>query len=195
MSRRPPLSVLSLVLGLAPTAVALAAPVGTGQPEHLYFADDGVIPNSRLTVLLYRQVPLEGTDRAAALERLFADNAWPPQWRYGVYDYHHYHPNAHEALGVARGQARLRLGGEQGQDVAVTAGDVVVLPAGTGHRNLESSADFLVVGAYPPDQQDFITQRADPAAHARSVELIAQVPLPTSDPVSGREGALPTLWR
>lgn len=195
MSRRSPLSVLSLVLGLAPTAVALAAPVGTGQPEHLYFADDGVIPNSRLTVLLYRQVPLEGTDRAAALERLFADNAWPPQWRYGVYDYHHYHPNAHEALGVARGQARLRLGGEQGQDVAVTAGDVVVLPAGTGHRNLESSADFLVVGAYPPDQQDFITQRADPAAHARSVELIAQVPLPTSDPVSGREGALPTLWR
>ena len=195
MSRRPPLSVLSLVLGLAPTAVALAAPVGTGQPEHLYFADDGVIPNSRLPVLLYRQVPLEGTDRAAALERLFADNGWPPQWRYGVYDYHHYHPNAHEALGVARGQARLRLGGEQGQDVAVTAGDVVVLPAGTGHRNLESSADFLVVGAYPPDQQDFITQRADPAAHARSVELIAQVPLPTSDPVSGREGALPTLWR
>lgn len=195
MSRRPPLSVLSLVLGLAPTAVALAAPVGTGQPEHLYFADDGVIPNSRLPVLLYRQVLLEGTDRAAALERLFADNAWPPQWRYGVYDYHHYHPNAHEALGVARGQARLRLGGEQGQDVAVTAGDVVVLPAGTGHRNLESSADFLVVGAYPPDQQDFITQRADPAAHARSVELIAQVPLPTSDPVSGREGTLPTLWR
>ncbi|MGM3422807.1 cupin domain-containing protein [Pseudomonas sp. Snoq117.2] len=195
MSRRPPLSVLSLVLGLAPTAVALAAPVGTGQPEHLYFADDGVIPNSRLPVLLYRQIPLEGTDRAAALERLFADNAWPPQWRYGVYDYHHYHPNAHEALGVARGQATLRLGGEQGQDVAVTAGDVVVLPAGTGHRNLESSADFLVVGAYPPDQQDFITQRADPAAHARSVELIAQVPLPTSDPVSGREGVLPTLWR
>ena len=69
MSRSPPLSVLSLVLGLAPTAVALAAPVGTGQPEHLYFADDGVIPNSRLPVLLYRQIPLEGTDRAAALER------------------------------------------------------------------------------------------------------------------------------
>lgn len=195
MPRRPPLSVLSLVLGLAPTAVALAAPVGTGQPEHLYFADDGVIPNSRLPVLLYRQVPLEGTDRAAALERLFADNAWPPQWRYGVYSYHHYHPNAHEVLGVARGQATLRLGGEQGQDVQVSAGDVVVLPAGTGHRNLESSADFLVVGAYPPDQQDFITQRANPAAHARSVGLIAGVSLPASDPVTGREGALPALWR
>lgn len=195
MVHSPSLSILSLVLGLAPTTVALAAPVGTGQPEQLHFADDGVIPNSRLPVLLYRQVPLEGADRAAALERLFADNAWPPQWRYGVYSYHHYHPNAHEVLGVARGQATLRLGGEQGQDVQVSAGDVVVLPAGTGHRNLESSADFLVVGAYPPDQQDFITQRADPAAHARSVGLIAGVPLPASDPVTGREGALPALWR
>ncbi|MDQ7914461.1 cupin domain-containing protein [Pseudomonas sp. 102515] len=195
MPRRPPLSILSLVLGLAPAALALAAPVGAGQPERLRFADDGVIPNSRLPVLLYRQVPLEGADRAAALEELFVTYGWPPQWRYGVYRYHHYHPNAHEVLGVARGRAKLRLGGEQGQDVQVTAGDVVVLPAGTGHRNLESSADFLVVGAYPPDQQDFITQRADPAAHARSVGLIAGVPLPASDPVTGREGALPALWR
>ncbi|AXA64939.1 cupin domain-containing protein [Pseudomonas oryzihabitans] len=195
MAHSPSLSILSLVLGLAPTTVALAAPVGAGQPEQLHFADDGVIPNSCLPVLLYRQVPLEGADRAAALERLFADNAWPPQWRYGVYSYHHYHPNAHEVLGVAHGQATLRLGGEQGQDVQVSAGDVVVLPAGTGHRNLESSADFLVVGAYPPDQQDFITQRADPAAHARSVGLIAGVSFPASDPVTGREGALPALWR
>jgi len=195
MRHRQPLSILSLVLGLAPTAVALAAPAGSGQPEQLRFADDGVIPNSRLPVLLYRQVPLDGPDRAAALERLFANHAWPPQWRYGVYSYHHYHPNAHEVLGVARGQATLRLGGEQGQDVTVAAGDVVVLPAGTGHRSLASSPDFLVVGAYPSGQEDFITQRADPAAHARSVELIAKVPLPTTDPVTGREGALPDLWR
>jgi len=191
MRRHQPLSILSLVLGLAPTVLALAAPAATDEPERLYFADDGIIPNSRLPVLLYRQVPLQGTDRAAALERLFAEHDWPPQWRYGVYDYHHYHPNAHEVLGVAQGQATLRLGGEQGQDVSVAAGDVVVLPAGTGHRSLESSADFLVIGAYPPGQEDFITQRADPAVHARSLELIAQVPLPATDPVTGREG----LWR
>lgn len=195
MPRRQSLSILSLVLGLAPTAVALAAPVGSGQPEQLHFADDGVIPNSRLPVLLYRQVPLDGPDLAVALERLFAANAWPPQWRYGVYDYHHYHPNAHEVLGVARGQVTLRLGGDQGQDVTVAAGDVVVLPAGTGHRSMASSPDFLVVGAYPPGQEDFITQRADPAVHARSVELIAKVPLPTTDPVTGRDGVLPELWR
>lgn len=191
MRRHQPLSILSLVLRLAPIVLALAAPAVADEPERLYFADDGIIPNSRLPVLLYRQVPLQGTDRAAALERLFAEHVWPPQWRYGVYDYHHYHPNAHEVLGVAQGQATLRLGGEQGQDVSVAAGDVVVLPAGTGHRSLESSADFLVIGAYPPGQEDFITQRADPAVHARSLELIAQVPLPATDPVTGREG----LWR
>ncbi|KUM43287.1 cupin [Pseudomonas sp. EpS/L25] len=169
----------------------MAAPATGNEPERLYFADDGIIPNSRLPVLLYRQLPLQGSDRAAALERLFAEHDWPPQWRYGVYDYHHYHPNAHEVLGVAQGEATLRLGGEQGQDVSVAAGDVVVLPAGTGHRSLASSADFLVIGAYPPGQEAFITQRADPAAHARSLELIAQVPLPATDPVTGREG----LWR
>ncbi|WP_295468479.1 cupin domain-containing protein [uncultured Pseudomonas sp.] len=191
MPRQRSLSILSLVLGLAPTVLALAAPVAADEPERLYFADDGIIPNSRLPVLLYRQVPLSGDDQATALERLFAAHDWPPQWRYGVYSYHHYHPNAHEVLGVARGEATLRLGGEQGQDVSVAAGDVLVLPAGTGHRSLESSADFLVVGAYPPGQEDFITQRADPAAHARSLELIVQVPLPATDPVTGREG----LWR
>jgi len=191
MPRHRSLSILSLVLGLAPSVLALAAPAAADEPERLHFADDGIIPNSRLPVLLYRQVPLQGSDRAAALERLFAEHDWPPQWRYGVYSYHHYHPNAHEVLGVAQGEATLRLGGEQGQDVSVAAGDVLVLPAGTGHRSLESSADFLVVGAYPPGQEDFITQRADPAAHARSLELIAQVPLPATDPVTGRKG----VWR
>ncbi len=191
MHRQLSLSILSLVLGLAPTVLALAAPVAADEPERLYFADDGIIPNSRLPVLLYRQVPLSGDDQAAALERLFAAHDWPPQWRYGVYSYHHYHPNAHEVLGVARGEATLRLGGEQGQDVSVAAGDVLVLPAGTGNRSLASSANFLVVGAYPPGREDFITQRADPAAHVRSLELIVQVPLPATDPVTGREG----LWR
>jgi uncharacterized protein YjlB len=113
-----------------------------------YFADGGDIPNSALPVIIYGQAMSEATPEA--MEALFDANGWPSAWRYGVYDFHHYHSNTHECLGVARGSATLQLGGSNGRKVSVRAGDVLVLPAGLGHCNLGSSGDFLVVGAYPP---------------------------------------------
>jgi uncharacterized protein YjlB len=153
------------------------------RPEAIRLSDDGVIPNNpRLPVLLWRGA-LPAGDPAAA-EALFARHGWPPAWRNGIYRHHHYHSNAHEALAIARGEVRVQLGGERGAVLELRAGDVVALPAGTGHKNLGQSVDLLVVGAYPrgqrPDQVD-----GDPAAHATALPRIAATPDPAGDPVTG----------
>jgi uncharacterized protein YjlB len=162
-------------------------------PRAMRFADDGAIPNHpRFPALVYTGIA-EAADGAAACEALFAANVWAPQWRAGVYPFHHFHSTAHEALGVVSGTAELMLGGPAGERLTVRAGDVLVLPAGTGHRRLTDSSGFLVVGAYPPGQ-DWDLRRGDPAEHDEAVRNIARVPLPSSDPVGGRDGALVRLW-
>ncbi|TCZ66859.1 cupin domain-containing protein [Roseicella aquatilis] len=153
-------------------------------PELLFLADDGTIPNNpRLPALLFRAAVPPG-DPAAA-EALFARHGWPPAWRNGIYPWHHYHPDAHEALAIARGHVRVMLGGEGGQAVELSAGDVVVLPAGRGHRNLGASDDLLVVGAYPEGQSPS-EYRGRPGEHDRAVARITQVPDPAREPVRGR---------
>ncbi|MBX9702016.1 MAG: cupin domain-containing protein, partial [Acetobacteraceae bacterium] len=119
-------------------------------PELIRLADDGAIPNNpRLPALLWRGA-LPATAGPEAAEALFARNGWPPAWRNGIHPWQHFHPDAHEALAIVRGQARVQLGGRSGPVTSLTAGDVVALPAGVGHCRLEGSADLLVVGAYPP---------------------------------------------
>jgi uncharacterized protein YjlB len=122
-------------------------------PNVVRFRDDGIIPNHpRWPLILYRgAVCLPGAlDPAAVFEDLFESNGWGDSWRNGIYDYVHYHSRIHEVLGVARGRGKVQFGGNRGRAVDLKAGDVAILPAGTGHKALAVSSDFLVIGAYPP---------------------------------------------
>lgn len=149
--------------------------------------------NPELPVLIYRGALSDWAgDTAVAFEATFLQNGWKGLWRDGIYNYRHYHSNAHEAMGIARGSATVELGGQQGRVLELEAGDLIVLPAGTVHQCLEASADFLVVGAYPPGQDwDICRSLAEcPDSKAR----IAGVPLPPADPFYGEMGPLAAQW-
>jgi uncharacterized protein YjlB len=158
-----------------------------------HFADDGRFPNSVLPVVIYRSALLFEEASPEAMEALFDGNGWPSQWRAGVYDYHHYHSTAHEALGVAAGRATLQLGGPDGQSFEVSAGDVVVLPAGVAHCCLGADEAFLMVGAYPPGQ-DWDVLKGEEGERPEADDRIASVPVPKTDPVGGQDGPLLHKW-
>ncbi|ADH89650.1 conserved hypothetical protein [Ancylobacter novellus DSM 506] len=162
------------------------------EPEARLFPPSRGVPNNpSLPVLIYKAaLPAD----PKAMEEHIGANGWECRWRNGIYDFHHFHSTAHEALGIARGTARVRLGGEEGAEFALGPGDVLVLPAGPGHKKIAGSADFLVVGAYPPGQ-DYEIEKPNSATLNLSLQAIAKVPLPESDPVGGTQGALTRLWK
>jgi uncharacterized protein YjlB len=124
-------------------------------------------------------------------EELFTRNQWPAAWRNGVHPFHHFHSNGHEALGIYSGEVTVQFGGESGVTVTAKPGDVIVLPAGTGHKKLASRGSLGVVGAYPAGSHPD-TCRSFAEKH---VKAIAQVPLPAADPVFGTRGPLFDHWR
>jgi uncharacterized protein YjlB len=179
------------------TAAAALAAMGSGwaappKPETLLLKENAAMPNNAvLPVLLWRGAIPAGVDAAEWLEKRFAASGWPPAWRNGVYPYHHYHVTAHEALGFARGEAKLLLGGPLpgGREITVRAGDVALLPCGTGHCRVAASADFLVVGAYTLGQRVDLWREAPDAA---AQEAMRRLPFPERDPLGG---TLADVWR
>jgi uncharacterized protein YjlB len=166
-------------------------------PQLYRFEDDGTTPNNpRLPLIVYRGVlhAQEGRDRATVCEDLFAKHGWSNGWRNGIYPFLHFHTRTHEVLGIARGTARVEFGGDKGQTLEVQAGDVVVLPAGTGHRRVSSSADLLVVGAYPTTGSSFDQVRPNEIDVDTARRHVAAVGRPAQDPVYGKDGPLTQLW-
>ncbi|KYG59232.1 cupin domain-containing protein [Planococcus maritimus] len=160
--------------------------------QFFHFEDDGTIPNNpKLPVVFY---PEAFHGKTGQIQQAFEDHAWGNSWQGGVFDFHHYHSNTHEALGVVSGSAQLQLGGENGDVVEVATGDVCVLPAGTGHKRLSASADFRIVGAYPGGVE-YNLKTGEPGERPYVLEDIHNTPLPKTDPVYGDAGPLLSAWK
>ena len=162
------------------------------RPHTFILPETERIPNSELPVLFYEGA-LQGDDLTKEARRTFTRNGWGGQWEAGIYGYHHFHSNAHEALAIVGGSAIVVLGGEGGKQLSVAKGDVLVLPSGTGHRRIHDSPDFWVVGAYPQGQEAF-DEYIDKSMCANYRNRLRAVPLPDTDPLYGTEGPLPQLW-
>ena len=164
----------------------------------LRFKDDGETPNnSRLPMILYRS-PVkfpDAFDPAAIFEELFKANGWKESWRDSMYDFLHFHTHTHEVLGIARGAVRAQFGGKRGKTLNLKAGDVVILPAGTGHRRHTASKDLLIVGAYPANGGKYDEPKPEDVSHREATASIARVRIPRADPVYGKDGPLKSLWR
>ncbi len=100
--------------------------------ETFVLKGNGRIPNSRLPLLIYRAA-FAGTP--VELEDTLRANEWTPDWHssFGMYPRHHFHSDTHELIAVTRGQLTGRFGGHDGIALALSAGDIVVIPAGVGH--------------------------------------------------------------
>jgi uncharacterized protein YjlB len=140
-----------------------------------------------LPVLLYRAVlDARAGDKANLFRERFKENGWTGVWADTIYDYTHFHSNAHEVLGIAEGKVSLKLGGEEGSLFRLKAGDMLILPAGVGHRRVGDDEGLKVIGAYPRGQSHYDMKRKGRA--------IPRVALPATDPFYGENGPLIKAW-
>jgi uncharacterized protein YjlB len=170
---------------------------GAMEPEVETFnlAPDGDIPNNSLPLVLYRHALPPELKTPAACQSLFAENEWGGNWVDGVFDYWHFHVTGHEVLGCVAGEAEIGFGGDHGIRTTFRIGDVVVIPAGVGHKRLsEKRGGFTVVGGYPPGQNGTITRPGD-VARSDATRLIAKLDLPRGDPIFGTGGPLFSAWQ
>lgn len=164
--------------------------------ELYHFPDDGIFPNSKHPLVIYRTALNAASQELASLfEHRFSSHDWTNSWRGCVYDFAHYHSTTHEVLGVSAGSAVLQFGGPTaGSNVRVRKGDVMIIPAGVPHQQLEASDDFEVVGAYP-EGRDWDVLRGSKQDRPAADDRIAALPIPSSDPLEGSQGQLTSIWK
>jgi uncharacterized protein YjlB len=156
--------------------------------------DNGKFPNSHLPVLHYlNHISLPWLFKGTKVKQLFRNNGWTNNWRAGIYTYAHYHSNTHEALAVIHGSTSLQLGGEDGITVRISAGDVLVIPAGVAHQNMGKENDVVCIAGYPQGAA-YNMCYGKPEERPDADLAIGKIPAPESDPLHGERGELIQVW-
>ncbi|KAF2204066.1 hypothetical protein GQ43DRAFT_438268 [Delitschia confertaspora ATCC 74209] len=133
-------------------------PLSTLKYSTHHIPSHSLLPNTTTHPLyIYHRSFPPGTSPSAIESHLSTMGVVTPVWRYTMYRQTHYHSTSHELLCIYQGSAKLCFGGEENPkrvETVVGEGDVVVVPAGLGHRLLEDLTGdekdgFMMVGSYP----------------------------------------------
>lgn len=163
---------------------------------HFVLKQNESFPNSVLPVLIYKSavdLPSEKNKSSLIIQKIFARNGWSNSWTNGIYDFHHYHSTTHECLCITLGSATVILGGPNGRKVELSQGDVIILPAGVGHKCLKHSEDFQCVGAYP-EGKDYDIKLGKATELKEALSNIQKLPEVSMDPIFGKQGFLKAYW-
>ena len=159
-----------------------------------YFKDDGVIPNSHLPVILYKNA-IDLPDSSEWLETNFKMNNWLNNWRATILPYDHFHSNTHEVLGLGFGEVTLKIGGSSGEIFTLTTGDVIIIPAGVGHYSISEHSDYQFVGGYPDGNDWDLKTGLEEGEKAAILNNLSKVKIPKTDPLYGIDGFLFEKWK
>jgi uncharacterized protein YjlB len=97
-------------------------------------------------------------------------------------------------MAIVKGSANVIFGGPKGAGVKIEMGDVIILPAGVGHKCVRHSDDFLCVGAYP-QSRDYDMNYGRSTELEEAIKKLRTVPKPSQDPVFGKEGFVRSYWK
>jgi len=145
------------------------------------------VPNSPLPVVLIRSALTPNVSaKGRRFREAFRRRGWTGIWADTVYDYTHFHSNAHEVLGIAKGKVTVfweaPKADDSGSRLAICSG---FLPA-WDIAGFGEATGLKVIGAYPPGQSHFTMKRKGRA--------VPRVRLPDTDPFYGPAGPLTRCW-
>lgn len=162
--------------------------------EKHFFEGNGRVPNSRLPLLIYRNVIRWDVP---TMEAVMRQNKWMPCWHAhdGMWPRHHFHTEAHEFICVTKGVHTGKFGGHDGIETQMNAGDVVVIPAGVGHRGLQISDDLDLTGGFHEGFCVVDFRMGFPDEYHDLCRKAREIPILDYDPFFGVNGPLARIWR